>query len=109
MLTARLDVDLRKRYLCRLLWQRDNLDHRRRHPCQPIPVEHLYRLQRRRHQRKGVVNVDGAGSTWTSNDTLYLGGGPNSGYGGNRTGTLSITNGGRVSNSRHWLYRPLGR
>ncbi len=51
----------------------------------------------------GVVNVDGTGFNWTSNDTLYVGGGPN-GSGG---GTLSITNGGRVSNTGGYIgYEP---
>ena len=38
----------------------------------------------------GAVTVDGAGSTWTNSGDLYVG---NSG-----TGTLTIRNGGTVSN-----------
>lgn len=39
----------------------------------------------------GTVTVTGAGSSWTSNDTLYVG--------FNGTGTLDIENGGKVSNA----------
>ena len=48
----------------------------------------------------GVVHVDGVGSTWTSSDAVYVGGGPNSFSGGSiGSGTLLITGGGRVSDT----------
>ena len=43
-----------------------------------------------------MVTVDGAGSTWTNSGDLYVG----NYYG---SGTLSITNGGSVSNANGYI------
>jgi fibronectin-binding autotransporter adhesin len=43
----------------------------------------------------GTVTVDGAGSTWTNNQVLYVG--------SSGTGTLNITGGGRVQSDTHPL------
>jgi fibronectin-binding autotransporter adhesin len=45
----------------------------------------------------GFVTVSGAGSTWTNSDELYIG------FYGNGSGTLSISNGGAVSNTNSFI------
>jgi outer membrane autotransporter protein len=47
------------------------------------------------HTGTGIVTVDGAGSTWTNSNNIYVGH-----YG---TGTLNITNGGLVSSAGGYL------
>jgi T5SS/PEP-CTERM-associated repeat protein len=44
---------------------------------------------------KGVLTVDGAGSTWANGSILFIGGG----FGSSGSATLSITNGGSVTNT----------
>ena len=50
----------------------------------------------------GAVTVDGAGSTWTNSADLYFG------FSGTASGTLTIRNGGTVSNANGYLAADVG-